>query len=155
MSLWFAAHLLLYAKQKECRGGKTRVWENIVLIKAGSEKEAFAKAAERGKADEGDDDGTFRWGGKPARWVFAGVRKLTLCEDPERRPGDGTEVSYTEFEVASEQAVAKLLDGKPVLVKSRDTFREWQTTNGARSRVSRGAKRPSRGALPGPGSADG
>jgi hypothetical protein len=61
-----------------------------------------------------------RRGGKPARWLFAGVRKLTLCDAPKKRPGDGTEVSYTEMEVESEQAVWKLLAGKPVAVKFRD-----------------------------------
>jgi hypothetical protein len=151
MSLWYAAHLLVYVKLKEGGGAKTRVWENIVLIKAGSEEEAFAKAMQRGKADEGDDDGTFRWGGKPAQWVFAGVRKLTLCEDPERRPGDGTEVSYTELEVQSEQAVAKLLEGKPAVVRFRDALPELQPSDGAGSGGSRPAERPSRRASPGAG----
>jgi hypothetical protein len=126
MSLWYAAHIVMYVKRKDGAGGKTPVWENIVLIKAGSEEEAFAKATQRGKEDEGDDDGTFRWGDKPAQWVFAGIRKLTLCEDPEKRPGDGTEVSYNEMEVESEQAVWKLLEGKPVAVRFRDLFAEPQ-----------------------------
>jgi hypothetical protein len=126
MSLWYAAHIVLYVKRKDSVGGKTAVWENIVLIKAGSEEEAFAKATQRGKEDEGDDDGTFRWKGKPAQWVFAGIRKLTLCEDAEKRPGDGTEVSYNEMEVESEQAVWKLLEGKPVAVRFRDLFAEPQ-----------------------------
>ena len=79
MSLWYAAHLLMYVKFKASTGRRIPVWENIVLIKATSEEEAFTKATQRGKADEGDDDGTFRWGGKPAQWLFAGIRKLTLC----------------------------------------------------------------------------
>src|SRR6266700_2614133 len=103
MSLWYAAHIVMYVKLKDTTGGKSPVWENIVLIKADSEEEAIAKATQRGKAEEGDDDGTFRWGGKRAQWLFAGVRKLTLCEDPEKRPGDGAEVSYLEMEVESEQ----------------------------------------------------
>ena len=131
MSLWYAAHILMYVKRKEGQGGKTPVWENIVLIKAASEEEAFAKATQRGKEDEGDDHGTFRWGGKPAQWLFAGIRKLTLCEDPEKRPGDGTEVSYTEMEVESEQAVEKLLEGKSVTVKFKDPFAEPQGREGS------------------------
>lgn len=131
MSLWYAAHILLYVKRKDSSGGKTPVWENVVLIKAASEEEAFAKATQRGKADEGDDNGTFQWGGKPAQWVFAGIRKLTLCEDPEKRPADGTEVSYTEMEVESEQAVAKLLKGKPVSVTFRERFAELQGRDGS------------------------
>jgi hypothetical protein len=102
-----------------------------VLIKADSEEEAFAKATQRGKEEEGDDDGTFRSGDKPAQWLFAGIRKLTLCEDPEKRPGDGTEVSYTELEVESEQAVWKLLEGKPVAVQFRDPFADRQGRDGS------------------------
>src|SRR5439155_4209693 len=119
MKLWYAAHLVMYVQVKNGALPKIPVWENIILIKAGSEEEAFAKAEQRGKEDEGDDDGSFRWGGKPAQWVFAGIRKLTLCEDPQKRPSDGTEVSYTEMEVASEQAVWKLLEDEPVAVTFR------------------------------------
>ena len=61
MSLWYTAHLLMYVKRKNHTDGKIPVWENLVLIKADSESEAFAKAERRGKQDEGDDDGTFRW----------------------------------------------------------------------------------------------
>jgi len=122
MSNWYAAHLILYVQLKDRAQRKYPIWENIVLIKARTDEEAFAKAEKRGKEAEGDDDGSFRWGDKPARWVFAGVRKVTLCEDPESRPNDGTEVSYTEMEVESEQAVRKLVAGQPVAVKYKDEF---------------------------------
>jgi hypothetical protein len=135
MNRWYAAHLLMYVKIKDGKQGKCRAWENIILIKASSEEEALAKATERGRQDEGDDDGTFRWGGKPAEWAFAGVRKLTLCEDAERRPGDGDEVTYLELEVESEQALQKLLDGKSVAVKFRDTFAAEQGEEGPIARA--------------------
>jgi hypothetical protein len=124
MTNWYAAHLILYVKLKDLPQRKYTVWENIVLVKAATDEEAFAKAESRGKEEEGDDGGTFRWGGKPARWVFAGVRKLTLCEDPERRPDDGTEVSYTEMEVGSEQAVRKLVQGQAVAVNYKEECAE-------------------------------
>ncbi len=63
MSRWYAAHIVMYVKRKEDTGGKIPVWENILLIRASSEEEAFEKARQRGEEDEGDDDGTFRWGG--------------------------------------------------------------------------------------------
>src|SRR5437868_5310554 len=124
MSNWFAAHLILYVRLKEHAQKTIPVWENIVLVRATSEEEAFEKAEQRGRADEGDDGGSFRWKGKPAEWVFAGVRKLTLCESPEERPGDGTEVSYTELLVSSEQEVKKLVAGQSVDVRIHDQFRE-------------------------------
>jgi hypothetical protein len=120
---WFAAHLVLYVRFKERRQDKFPVWENVVLIKADSEDEAFTKAEQRGRDDEGDDEGSFRWGGRPAEWVFAGVRKLTACQDQDKRPGDGTEVTYTEMQLDSEQAVRKLAAGQPVSVHLRDKYR--------------------------------
>jgi hypothetical protein len=122
MSRWYAAHLVLYVRLKEATQRRLPVWENIVLIKARSEEEAFAKAEKRGREAAGDEDGTFRWGGKPAVWVYAGLRKLTLCDDPTERPDDGTEISYTELEVESEQAVRKLVEGLPVTVRIADRF---------------------------------
>ncbi len=122
MSKWFAAHLVLYVQLKDQPQGRCTAWENIVLIKAQSEEEAFEKAERRGKEEAGDDDGTFRWNGKPARWIFAGVRELTSCEDPERRPDDGTEISYTEMQLESEQSVYKLVQGDPVKLQFTDRF---------------------------------
>src|SRR5262245_19428332 len=111
---WFAAHVVLYVRLKEGEQTRFPVWENIVLIKADSEDEAWSKAEEHGRAGEGDDVGTFRWGGQPASWVFAGVRKLTLCEDVDRRPGDGRDVSYIEMELNSAEAVQQFIQGEPV-----------------------------------------
>ncbi len=127
MTRWYAAHIILFARRKHDAAGKVPVWENIVLIKANSEDEAFAKAEARGKSDEGDDDGTFRWNGEPAEWVFAGVRKLTLCDDADKRPGDGSEITYTELEVNSEQSVRDLVAGKAVNVRVVDQFSEPPT----------------------------
>ncbi len=120
---WFAAHVLLYVKLKDHPQSRFPLWENIILLQAESEEEAFAKAERQGREEEGDEDGSFRWGGQPAEWVFAGVRKLTLCQDSERRPRDGTEISFNEMEVNSEEAIGKLLAGQPVSVKIADKFR--------------------------------
>ncbi len=119
---WYAAHLLLYVKLKRQHQDRFPVWENIVLIKAATEEEAFASAEMHGRAEAGDDDGSFRWGGQPAQWIFAGVRKLTLCQDAGKRPGDGTKISYTEMEVASLEAIDKLLSGEPISVRLCEKF---------------------------------
>lgn len=105
------------------------------ILKEMLKKAKAAKATQRGKDDEGDDDGTFHWEGKPAQWVFAGIRKLTECEDPEKRPGDGTEVSYVEMEAESEEALGKLLEGKPVAVPFKDSFAEPQGRDGSVARA--------------------
>ena len=115
--IWYAAHLVLYVKFKEHPQDHVPFWENIVLIQADTEDEAFAKAEERGRADEGDCSGTFRWDGKPATWVFAGVRQLIRCEDEGERPGDGTEVTYNEMEVDSVEELKRFVEGETASVR--------------------------------------
>jgi hypothetical protein len=120
---WFAAHLIMAVKLKRARQTRFPVWENIVLIAAESEAAAFAKAERIGRAEEGDDGGTFRWGGHPATWVFKGVRKLTECVSADDRPGDGTEVSYIEMELDSQEAVNQLAAGEPVALRYNERYR--------------------------------
>ena len=111
---WYAAHLILAVRFKDGVQDRHPVWENVVLISAESDEEAFRKAEERGRADEGDDDGSFRWGDRPATWVFIGVRKLTALAHPDARPRDGDEVTYTEMEVDSSDDVDRLAAGDAV-----------------------------------------
>ena len=120
---WFAAHVVMVVKLKDKKHRHYPVWENIVLLSAASEDEAFTKAEEYGRSEEGDEDGTFRWGGEPAYWVFAGVRKLTECAVVEDRPDDGTEITFNEFEVESQQALERFVAGHPTSVRSNDRFR--------------------------------
>ena len=92
------------------------VWENYILVEATSPKEAWEKAAQRGREDEGDSQGSFTWEERPATWVFAGIRKVIRCEIPGVQPTSGMEMSYSEFEVATEDALQKLVAGDPVEV---------------------------------------
>jgi Domain of unknown function (DUF4288) len=96
---WYAAHVVIVFKFKEGRQTRFPAWENIVLIQADNSEEAFAI-------------------------VFAGVRKLTLCEDEHKRPGDGTEITYLELELRSEKALEKFLAGEPASVTVADQFPE-------------------------------
>lgn len=124
---WFAAHVIMAVKWKKKRQTRIPVWENIILLQAETEEEAFAKAEQRGRADAMKDD-SFCWGSEPAEWTFAGVRKITLCQDETKRPRDGTEITYTEMEVASEEALHKLVEGEPVSVKVVERFAELEET---------------------------
>src|SRR5687767_14795086 len=119
---WFAAHLVMAVRLKNGRLKRVPIWENVVLIHAASEEDAFAKAEKRGRADEGDDDGSFTWRGEPALWEFAGVRKLTACEPFDRRPGDLDEISYHEFEAPSESVLQQYVRGESVALRSMDEF---------------------------------
>ena len=124
---WFAAHIVLFVERKQQSQDRFPVWENIVLIEAATEDEAFDKAETIGRRGEGDDDGSFRWDGEPARWVFVGVRKLTACETVERRPGDGTELTFLQMEVTSREALERLVESRPVLVEFEEPFPSEET----------------------------
>jgi hypothetical protein len=129
--VWYAAHLVLYFRYKRKRPQKRfLIWENIVLVQAGSQEEAFSKAEERGREDAAADN-SLRIDDEPAELVFAGVRKLVLCQDEDRRPTDGTEVSYTEMQVSSEEAIRKLVAGHAVSVRIVDTLPEEEPAAGA------------------------
>jgi hypothetical protein len=119
---WYAAHLVMYVKFKDREQDHYPIWENIVLLIAKSDDEAFAKAERHGHAEEGDDDGSFRWGDVPAEWIFAGVRKLTLCEAMNECPKDGTEITFLEMEVGTKKTLEKLLNGETVTIKLADRF---------------------------------
>lgn len=133
---WYAAHLDYYFKLRTGKQRSFRVWENIVLIRASDADEAYDKAEERGRQEVADDDPSLTWDGRPARMVFAGVRKVTSCTDEDKRPGDGTEVTYLEMELDSESAIRKLVAMQPVSLKIADAFPDEDMmvdTNGARA----------------------
>jgi hypothetical protein len=114
--IWYAAHIIMFAEFKDGVQDKYPVMENVVLIHAKTEEEAFAKAEAIGKEDEGDSDGTFKWEERPARLVFGGIRKLIECVDEEQQPADGTEVTYSFIEVANKESLDKIVRGDPVQV---------------------------------------
>lgn len=113
---WYAAHTIIYIKFKDGNQDRYPVYENIILIEAKTVEEAFEKAAEVAKNQEGDSQGSLTYDDRPATHVFAGIRKLINCEDDKDRPNDGTEITYSEFEVESEEAFSKLVNGYPVTV---------------------------------------
>jgi len=106
----------MYVEFKDKLQEKYPIWENIVLIEANSEEEALRKAEERGHLDEGDDSGSFSWEKRPAMWVYGGIRKLLSCADFEKRPTDGTEITYSQMEVKSASDLKKLINSKRVSV---------------------------------------
>ena len=114
---WYAAHAIMYVKFKDSVQDKYPVWENIILIEAQSDEEAFRKAEERAKEDEGDSKETFTWQGRPATWIFAGIRKLVDFESPTDGPKDGMEVTYLQMEVDTEESLTKLVNGESVTIR--------------------------------------
>jgi len=117
--MWYAAHIIMSVKFDNPNDQDTfPVWENIVLVEAANEDAAWDKAELQGKAEETDGTDHFRWRDKPARWVFAGIRKLIECrsDDSDDRPVDGAEVSYSQIVLPDKESLARLVNGKPVTV---------------------------------------
>ena len=99
------------------------MWENIVLIAAASEAEAFQKAEELGRDDEGDDDGTFRWGAA-GPVGFRRCQEAHKCALQADRPEDGDEISSLEFEFKTNNDVKRFVAGKPTEARIDEAYRE-------------------------------
>jgi hypothetical protein len=115
----YAAHIIMAVRYRSGTQNRFPCYENVVLIEADDPDEAMRRAEEYGAEEARHDDPTFTWGGQPAYWQFAGVRKLIECRtlgDPEDRLRDGTELTYSQLEVSSEKDLKKLVEGEPVSV---------------------------------------
>jgi hypothetical protein len=120
---WYAAHLVLCVRFKSGAQDRYPVWENIVLVSAKSQEEAFDKADEIGRQSAGDDS-TFKWGRRAARWEFMGVRKLVECALQGDSLDSGDEITYSELELDSLAAVRAFAEGGPVRAKFDEQFRD-------------------------------
>lgn len=132
---WYAAHVVMVVKYSRGPQKQFPVWENIVLVRAASQAQAFAKAEAAGRQAAGDDDGSFRWHGRAACWEFAGVRKLVACALAAQRPGDGDELTYSELEFASLSAVENFARGLPVQARFDEQLRELDEPKAKRKRA--------------------
>ena len=114
---WFAASVILHVRFKDGNQSKFPVWENVLLIDSATASEALMRAESIGKNGEGDSGGSFTWEGRPAEWICAGVRKLVAVSNPddiEDAPGDGAEITYSQFEVDDEASLQRLARGEEV-----------------------------------------
>lgn len=114
---WFVAHVVLRVDYKELiPSSQVSCWENLYLIQANTSAEAHSKAVVLAQQATGDDSGTFRWEGKPARWVFAGIRKVVECCSEASDLGDGTELTFYQLVFPTQNDLQAYLDGNSVSV---------------------------------------
>ena len=116
------AHIIESIRPVKRRRGAILVYENVLLIRAKDDEEAMRKARKRAEASNvSDDSATIN--GKPAVWSFVGIRKIVAVMNPApldqegNEPVDGTEITYSKFEVKDERALSKLIDGKEIVVR--------------------------------------
>jgi hypothetical protein len=118
---WYAANAIFVFKYKSGKQKQFPIWENVYLIEADTDAAARQKAEEVGKANEGEDD-TLTVGGHPATLEYRGIRKLITIQNPfphepnDAPPTHGTEITYSEFSVGSEEDIDKLVGGCAVSV---------------------------------------
>ena len=121
---WYAAHIVMVVRLKDRPQRRVPAWENVVLVQAASDESATRKAEAIGAASAGDEDGSFTWGGKPATWEFAGVRKVTECAFAGPKPVSGDEITYSELEFASLAAARRFARGDALAAFHRDQIGE-------------------------------
>ena len=131
---WFSAHCVSYVKFQDGEQDCYPIEENVVLIEADSPESAIEKAQALAKGSYDGDE--VEWDGRPAVYVFAGVRKVIECEEaaavaqdgtqpasnekspPAWRPGHGTELTYAYLEVENEEDLQSYLAGESVVLTS-------------------------------------
>ena len=124
---WFIAHAILSLEHLEEPRDHCLVWENLLLVEAPDAQVAWALAEARAIEDATPEDMLFlpdgrpcnRLGGRPAKWRYAGVRKVVQVshETEQGLLRSGDEVSYNEFEVSSPAEADSLARGEAVLLR--------------------------------------
>lgn len=114
---WYAAHVLLYIEFLDGIQDSYTVWENIYLIHTDTVAEAFAKADSLGEEEATMDPNSWLTSdGRPARWRFAGVRRLAECIDFENGPEDGKEATYLQYTFKDKAMLDALLEKQDAVV---------------------------------------
>jgi hypothetical protein len=119
---WYAAHIIVSIRPIKPRKGPILVYENVILIEASDAEEAWTKARKHAEASIVEDE-SLRVNGAPATESLVGIRKIIevsnrwpLSQSGDR-PVDGTEITYSEFQVKNERALSKLAKGEETLIR--------------------------------------
>ena len=118
---WYTASLIETVVMLDSKQSSFPVYENFILLEAENPKIALEKAKAIGMSVEtlGEE---LTLDDKPARRVFVGVRKLITISNPfpmdldETPPVAETELTYSEYELATFQDVEALAAGEKLSV---------------------------------------
>ncbi|MBS2022306.1 MAG: DUF4288 domain-containing protein [Deltaproteobacteria bacterium] len=121
---WYAAHVVVYFENAHIkRTGVYPLMENIHLVQAANERDALRLAKALGKASAFADP-SFTYGGRAARRVFGGVRKIVkvsppiLSDDstPATRVESGCEATFNQLRVRGRRNLRRFVEGREVEV---------------------------------------
>lgn len=114
--MWYAAHVIMAFRYREGSQQTFPVYENVFLIEADSSRAAHDRAVEIGRAEASYDDPSLTYNEVAVRKTFEGVRKVVQCDPPDRI-ASGSEVTYSEISVTSEEDLRRLVAGEQVTVE--------------------------------------
>ncbi len=123
---WFWAWTVLATAQKaKLRDPNSRceVWENLIIIRARTPREALGKAEKIGRADAGDCRGSLRLAGKPALCKFVGVASLGLIHDG---LVDGAEITWRLKRCKQSAATKSVKPRATLIAEAEKEFRHAQ-----------------------------
>jgi hypothetical protein len=126
---WFWAWLVQATIAKEdlsSDDAACEAWENLVIINADDEGEAYAKALEIGKTYVGDSQGTLKLGGRPAVAQFLGVKTMGVIHDDLE---DGAEITYDVIRCSQAEA-RRRVRRKATLLSMVKKELEYKKTSG-------------------------
>lgn len=117
---WFSAALISVIRQRTGEQESYPVWEDVCLIEALNDDDAFRKAEDLGKSRD-SDDATLTLNGQPASLSFVGVRKIAPIINPFDTPENamplhGSELAFSKYNVLTAFDVEKLVRGESVSV---------------------------------------
>ena len=119
---WYAAHAIVSIRPINQKERAIAVYENVILLQAADDSEAMSKARRHAKASVAKDQ-SLTLNGEPAMQAFVGIRKIIAVSNPwpldqeDDRPVDGTELTYSEFQVKDENTLTRLANGDAVPVR--------------------------------------
>ena len=121
--MWYAAHVVMVFRSRQGEQREFSLYENVFLVEADTPEQAHEQATKIGRDEEACDDPSLTADGIPARLCFAGVRKVVSCLAPNTANvsvlATGTELTYSQFTLDSEEALAKFVAGEsaPVVLE--------------------------------------
>jgi hypothetical protein len=119
---WYGASLIFATKVVDGEQEKIPISEEVYLVHAPDDEEAWQIAKEIGRHDQLIND-KVEFNGRVARREFLGIRKLRSIYNPvsmddidQEPPTNGSEITRSNFEVVGQESLDDLMNGKPVTV---------------------------------------
>jgi len=116
---WYTASAIFLFEYKDGNQDSFTAWENVYLLEANSNKEAMIKAEKCARRYEEGKESTTKLDGRDVVMKYHGLRKLIevqYSDDSEKGSLDCAEVTFSEFNLDTQEEFSSLVQGKSVEV---------------------------------------